>query len=193
MDIIMAAVDLFLERGYEKTSMEAIAEKAGISKGGLYFHFNSKDEILIQANYILNEPTARMMQQALNKPKASEGLSFFIRNYLKYWKIHDKEAVFFFLSITKTLDSPELWNMYAGYMKKVIKFYQDLLQKGIDSGEFIPHSTYDHALILMSALDGITGYLVMNKNLDEKEIISIYEKKFIHDILQKNHKKLKGE
>ena len=48
-EITEAAIDVFLKNGYENTTMEAIARKAGISKGGLY-HFPSKDTILIQAN-----------------------------------------------------------------------------------------------------------------------------------------------
>ena len=62
-EIIQAAVDEFLECGYDGASMEAIAKKAGISKGGLYHHFSSKDEILLMANQKLNEPVAEMMQE----------------------------------------------------------------------------------------------------------------------------------
>lgn len=44
--IVNAAIEVFLEKGYEGTSMETIAQKAQISKGGLYHHFRSKEEIL---------------------------------------------------------------------------------------------------------------------------------------------------
>ena len=37
-DILEAAVDIFVEKGYENTSMNEIAAHAGISKGGLYHH-----------------------------------------------------------------------------------------------------------------------------------------------------------
>ena len=60
-EIIQAAVDEFLENGYDGTSMESIARRAGVSKGGLYHHFSSKDEILLQANRKLNEPVYMIM------------------------------------------------------------------------------------------------------------------------------------
>ena len=45
-DILRSAEELFLEKGYEKTSMRLIAEKAGLTKGALYHHFDSKEALL---------------------------------------------------------------------------------------------------------------------------------------------------
>jgi AcrR family transcriptional regulator len=40
------ALDLFLEQGYEGTSLREIAERLGVTKAALYYHFKSKDEIV---------------------------------------------------------------------------------------------------------------------------------------------------
>lgn len=45
-NIIYVSSKLFLEKGFEKTSMQDIAYIAGISKGAIYHHFNSKTEIV---------------------------------------------------------------------------------------------------------------------------------------------------
>lgn len=47
--IVAAALRLFFRDGYPETSMEAIAEAAGCSKGGLYHHFKNKHEILLRS------------------------------------------------------------------------------------------------------------------------------------------------
>ena len=44
--IIYEAVRLFAEQGYEKTTIQAIIDAVGVSKGGFYHHFRSKDEIV---------------------------------------------------------------------------------------------------------------------------------------------------
>lgn len=44
--ILSVSAKLFLEKGFDKTSMHDIAETAGISKGAIYHHFRSKDEII---------------------------------------------------------------------------------------------------------------------------------------------------
>jgi AcrR family transcriptional regulator len=48
--ILETALDIFQERGYEQTTMRAIAQKAGVSLGNAYYYFRSK-EYLIQAFY----------------------------------------------------------------------------------------------------------------------------------------------
>ena len=42
MDI---ALDLFIEQGYDKTSLRQIAEQLGHTKAAVYYHFASKDDI----------------------------------------------------------------------------------------------------------------------------------------------------
>jgi AcrR family transcriptional regulator len=40
------ALELFTEQGYEKTSLREVAERLGVTKAALYYHFKSKDEIV---------------------------------------------------------------------------------------------------------------------------------------------------
>ena len=40
-----AAYDSFVERGFHATAMREIAQQAGLSLGGIYNHFDSKDQI----------------------------------------------------------------------------------------------------------------------------------------------------
>ncbi|MDQ0379126.1 TetR/AcrR family transcriptional regulator [Amycolatopsis thermophila] len=40
------ALDLFVEQGYEKTSLREIAEKLGVTKAALYYHFRTKEDIV---------------------------------------------------------------------------------------------------------------------------------------------------
>lgn len=44
--IIVTAARLFVEKGYEQTSGQDILDATGLSKGGLYHHFKSKEQIL---------------------------------------------------------------------------------------------------------------------------------------------------
>jgi AcrR family transcriptional regulator len=48
--IAAAAQELFLERGYDKTTMRAVADRAGVSIGNAYYYFASKEH-LVQAFY----------------------------------------------------------------------------------------------------------------------------------------------
>lgn len=45
-ELMMTASSLFMEQGYEETSVNAIIEKAGVAKGTFYYYFKSKEEML---------------------------------------------------------------------------------------------------------------------------------------------------
>ena len=47
LKILRLALELFNERGYEGTSMRHVAERLGVTTAALYYHFRSKDDILI--------------------------------------------------------------------------------------------------------------------------------------------------
>ena len=46
MQLLMSAEKLFSKKGYRMTTTEEIAKNAGLTKGALYFHFKSKEDVL---------------------------------------------------------------------------------------------------------------------------------------------------
>lgn len=46
-DIFTAAAKFFVEKGYDETSVDDIAEAADVAKGTFYYHFKSKDDVLL--------------------------------------------------------------------------------------------------------------------------------------------------
>src|SRR5215210_270701 len=44
--LVDAATTLFAERGYRDTSVQAIGERAGVSRGSIFWHFGSKEGLL---------------------------------------------------------------------------------------------------------------------------------------------------
>ncbi|HEY4827216.1 MAG TPA: helix-turn-helix domain-containing protein [Solirubrobacteraceae bacterium] len=53
--ILDIALDLFSERGYDKTSLRDIAERLGTTKAALYYHFARKEDILLELHLRLHE------------------------------------------------------------------------------------------------------------------------------------------
>src|ERR1700741_860307 len=44
-ELLNAALDLFVEKGYAATRAEEVAKRAGVSKGTLFLYFSSKEEL----------------------------------------------------------------------------------------------------------------------------------------------------
>lgn len=59
--ILQAAEELLIEKGYHETSIDDIAARVGISKGTVYLHFQSKEELI----FALFERNHRQFQQAM--------------------------------------------------------------------------------------------------------------------------------
>lgn len=69
-EILNAAYQLFLENGYHGTSMRPIARKAGISLGGIYSQFSSKEEIFAAIFYEFH-PYREILEQ-LNQAQGED-------------------------------------------------------------------------------------------------------------------------
>lgn len=53
--LIEAALELFKERGFRATGIDAILERAGVAKMTLYKHFGTKDELILAALRVADE------------------------------------------------------------------------------------------------------------------------------------------
>jgi len=181
-EITQAAIEVFLEKGYENTTMEAIAQKAGISKGGLYHYFPSKDMVMVFANETISEKVTEIMASAQNCSSVREGIMNYIENYIRYWLENPQETAFLFLSIAKIMEKPELLKYYQQYTVDYIAFLEGAFTMGIQQGEFKEHNVLASAITLMAALDGILSYMIFDEGLILEEVLGNFEEKFITPI-----------
>lgn len=68
--ILQAAVDLAANQGISSTSMDAIAEHAGVAKGSLYYNFASKDELYTAVFALMHERLAAALETARRDAEA---------------------------------------------------------------------------------------------------------------------------
>jgi AcrR family transcriptional regulator len=76
--ILDTALDLFIEQGFDKTSLREIAERVGVTKAALYYHFASKDEIfrtLMQPMLELQAQTMALLEEQPTLEEWSVGLT----------------------------------------------------------------------------------------------------------------------
>src|ERR1700704_3598007 len=71
-EILRAAARLFQQQGYDATSMNDVAAALKLSKGGLYHHFQSKDEILF---HIMSHAMDITEERVINVERRIEGAS----------------------------------------------------------------------------------------------------------------------
>jgi AcrR family transcriptional regulator len=83
-EILRTAARLFQQRGYDATSMNDVAAALKLSKGGLYHHFQSKDEILFEImNHAMEITEERVLAPVRGIADPKERLRALIRLHIE--------------------------------------------------------------------------------------------------------------
>ncbi|QXE35362.1 TetR/AcrR family transcriptional regulator [Streptomyces sp. GMY02] len=75
------ALELFAEQGYEKTSLREIAERLDVTKAALYYHFKTKEDILISLFEDLMRPIDELITWGRSQPHTLETKREILRRY----------------------------------------------------------------------------------------------------------------
>ena len=104
--IIDAALGLFEERGYDATTMRAIAERAGVSVGNAYYYFGSKEH-LVQAFYdrTADDHVARSVERLAGVADLAERIHHHLDAWFEVMAAHHEFAAQFFRTAADP-DSP---------------------------------------------------------------------------------------
>ena len=153
--ILDAAMDTFSKMGFYKARMSDIAETSGLSKGLLYWYFDSKDSIILSLLDRVFEPEIRDVKVLLKDPRTAESrLEIYIErvsdDMVKMLKWMPLVYDFIALASRKELVKKAI----SSYYKKQMKILVDLIQQGIDSGEFQIEDPVEAAIALGSILEG---------------------------------------
>jgi AcrR family transcriptional regulator len=79
--IQQVALELFTENGYEATSLREIAERLGVTKAALYYHFKTKDDILWSLVEDAGVRVEELIAWARTQPRTAEMRREFLRRY----------------------------------------------------------------------------------------------------------------
>src|SRR5436853_6175980 len=82
-EILRTAARLFQQQGYDATSMNDVASALKLSKGGLYHHFQSKDEILFHImSHAMDITEEKVVNAGRGISDPEERLRMLIRRHL---------------------------------------------------------------------------------------------------------------
>ncbi|HTD06123.1 TetR/AcrR family transcriptional regulator [Undibacterium sp.] len=139
-ELLAAALDLFVERGFAATRLDDIAKSAGVSKGTLYLYFSSKEELF---KTVVRENVVPMIGQAEELVEQFTGSSadLFREIFMSWW---------YAVGNTKLSGLSKLMIAEAGNFPELAQFYNEeviarsdamvvrMLKRGIARGEIRP-------------------------------------------------------
>lgn len=89
--ILTEAAQLFYKDGFDKTSIQDIANAAGVSKGAIYHHFDSKEEIMNAVKKLQEDTMSSTLNQWINEAhslNAKETLQYVLEKSLADQELH---------------------------------------------------------------------------------------------------------
>jgi len=171
-EILKAAMQLFANRGFHETSMSEVAREARVSKALIFWHFKTKEELLVAVLNRLLEPyfidfaeEAAAMDERAQIEKLVESYLSFVRDnvssvrFFLAQRLHDQR-------LSESLNDQVL-KLYSGYRAMLVELIARAQQKGICTRRSAPESV---AAFLLSALNGLLlEYLFMGANAVDPE------------------------
>lgn len=151
--ILDMSFSLFLEKGYDNTSISDILSKLDIARGTLYYHFESKEAIMDA----IIERTAKKIVEEAKGIALQKGLS-----------VHEKIFLLFYESSMRRLSGGELMIDYLNqpqnalfheksnraFIQKISPILGDIISEGVKEGIFDNAFPYESAELVLAMIMG---------------------------------------
>jgi len=170
--IMNSAADLFTEQGFSSTSMDKIAERAGVSKQTVYSHFGSKEGVFvasIEAKCILNSLSSEFFQQ--QAPTAH--LMLELARHFNELLLSDDAIRIMRLCCTSAESHPEVSELlYSAGFENLHRLLSDFLAQRAASGELdIPNTdaAANQFLFMVNSDEAFRARLGLKPSLSSQE------------------------
>ena len=167
--IIGCAIEILAERGYSGASLAAIAERAGVSKGVISYHFAGKAELLEQVVRAVYAAGAQYMQPRIQAEQtAAAMLAAYLRANLEFIRDHPQHMRAIAEIILNVRSGDGVLRLAGGRegIETVLDSVQSILRKGQQDGEFGEFDTRTMAWAVRAAIDNVSQQRALDPDLD---------------------------
>ena len=159
--ILAAATKVFTERGFADARMDDIVSEAGLSKGALYWYFDSKDAIIISIlDQIFDYETGHVRELLEREDSAKLKLEVFIETMVKDLEKMEPLMPIFFdfwsLSVRKKTINQAIKKYYQSFLDLI----EPIIEDGIEQGEFRPVGVKETAGAIGAMYEGTILFYV---------------------------------
>jgi AcrR family transcriptional regulator len=186
--IIQAALELFVRNGYHGTSISDITRKVGLTKGALYAHFNSKDEVLIR---IIEEFENRFIDELIRDVSeiAGDALAKFDHaiSFTSQFAAQNQDLCVFLTFLATELNAdvdfePALKKVYRKFQDFISQLVRQGVRQGLFKDELDPDLT---GLSFVAVHDGMLHQWVLNRNhIDVGKFVTNFREIFLHGLMK---------
>jgi len=180
--IAQAAKEVFAERGYQRATLEEIAQRAGMAKATIYLYYRNKDDLFLHVvEELVNLVMAATAQEATTAKPPLEKLSSMVRAKVEFY---ERERAFFRIYLSekqgqevapKTPHKKAIREMYL----QGVETLAGVLQEGIDTGVLRPMESQRFAFFLQEMMSTVLGQRLQGQTQtsveeDAKQLLDLF-------------------
>src|SRR2546422_925178 len=180
--VLAAAVQLFAEYGYHAATMRAIARIAGIQAASIYYHYASKQALLVEIMEThMRQLNANLEHIVRKQDTVQQRLYETISNHIRLHTTYKSE----FFIIDTEIRALEGDN--RAYILSLRDHYeelvQELLQDGMKQGIFRPSDVKVASYALIAMCTEVSTWFRPNGRLSVQQVIEIYHQMITQGVL----------
>jgi AcrR family transcriptional regulator len=139
-ELLAAALELFVEKGYAGTRLDDVASRAGVSKGTLYLYFDNKEELF---KAVVRENVVARISETAGQIERFDGSSdALLAHVVRRWWTEYGDTTAGGISKLMMAESNNFPEIARFFLEEVIEPWHALLgsaiRRGIERGEFRP-------------------------------------------------------
>ncbi|MDM8527312.1 TetR/AcrR family transcriptional regulator [Anaerolineales bacterium HSG24] len=182
--ILKVALELFIQHGYERTSLTDVAERIGITKPAIYYHYKSKEQLYVAVlNQFLDYFEEYFLHFAQNPASTKETVQQMFNSLAETHNImstvsgqsvdYDTEVSYYTLMLEGINTCPEMRPRMAEVSTRMINLMSSIVKQGQEAGEVRADVDPDaFAFQLYATIEGAYMVSVFNRNIDLKSLIT---------------------
>ncbi|MDP7980693.1 TetR/AcrR family transcriptional regulator [Bacillus multifaciens] len=171
-EIAYKAEQLFSKTGYAATSMEDICEITERSKGSIYYHFKSKEELFL---FVVKQHTYDWLEKWAEKEKQYQTSTEKLYGLAEYYVEDVQNPISSTIEefLTSQVVRKDIMDEMIALTRESYSIFKKLVEEGMASGEFRQDDVNDLMYVVNGLLAGL-GPLYYEMNAEE--MTRIYKK-----------------
>lgn len=171
--ILQAARACFIRNGYGHTRVDDIAKEAGLSKGGVYFHFSSKREIFDALLETQQAKTASIVSEIQGTTGTIiEKLSMLGGALTRAFADSGDHGKFLVVLAEMGIREDDIFRRVADAHALYVELIAEIIQQGIDAGELREVDPKMAALFIKLITDGVEQGLALGYEFDTERFLA---------------------
>jgi TetR/AcrR family transcriptional regulator len=194
-ELLAAALDLFVEKGFAATRAEEVAKRAGVSKGTLFLYFPTKEDLF---KAVVRENISSKVNEGFDEVQNYPGPTVQLLPYMmqEWWRRFGstKASGLTKLMMSEATNFPELATFYhAEVVEPNLRLIRCAIERGIDRDEFrkvdLDYAVYamiTPLIYLVTWKHSMGCCVASNQQIDPERYLAAQADMLVHSLLKRD-------